>query len=169
MKKAKQLQLFKQELRHGGGLRNGKRKTIRPLDTKRPIHLVMKSERANGKCSLLHPTNKKNVDMLLQKFSHKFNVRILRAANVGNHLHLVVKTKTRANFQNFLRTITGRIAIAITGAQKGIKQAKFWSELAFTKVITWGKELNNVMNYLNFNLAEATGLIKQKTTHEYLW
>jgi len=64
--RAKQLSFLpKQELQHGGELTRGRRKTARPLDPKRPVHLVLRSSRAKGPWSLLHPKNERRVRRVL--------------------------------------------------------------------------------------------------------
>jgi hypothetical protein len=60
--RAKQLQLpgfsFKTRSTHGGELARGKRKTMRPLDPKQALHLVLRSSKAKGSLSMLHPIRK---------------------------------------------------------------------------------------------------------------
>jgi hypothetical protein len=38
---------------HGGSIRQGRRKLARPVDPKRPLHVVLRSEKAKGDLSLL--------------------------------------------------------------------------------------------------------------------
>ena len=85
--RAKQLSFLpKQELQHGGILSKGRRKTARPMDPKRPLHLVLRSSRAKGPWSLLHPKNERRVKHELEVTSAKYGIRVYRFANVGNHL-----------------------------------------------------------------------------------
>ena len=90
--------------------------------------------------------------------------------NVGNHLHVLIKTPTRLAFQNFLRQAAGQVAQAVTGAVKGravlgapapgapSARRKFWDSLAYTRVVAWGRDRANVAAYFVKNLAEALGL-----------
>lgn len=58
MKKPQQLQLMKKDLRFfGGALLKGKRKNLRPLSSKDPIHIVMRSTFAKGNDSFLAQRN----------------------------------------------------------------------------------------------------------------
>src|SRR5271156_4845013 len=87
---------------HGGALRAGKRKLARPVATKRPMHLVMRSTRARAGWSMASTTNSPRIHAIVFGSADRFRVQILRFANVGNHLHLVVQAKTRGGFQAFL-------------------------------------------------------------------
>ena len=154
----KQFALFKApELFHGSNLRLGKRKIARPLDPKRTIHLVLKSSQARGEHSLLQPRYKKRIQLLVEQSAKQYGIKIYQFTNVGNHLHLLVKTPTRLGFQNFLRTITGKIAILVTRAKKGQKKGKFWDALSFTRVVHWGKDFEKLTNYFLKNQIESFG------------
>ncbi|HTL11642.1 MAG TPA: transposase [Bdellovibrionota bacterium] len=142
---------------HGGDLGAGKRKRRRPLDLSRPIHLVLKSKRARGHWSLLHHQNRARVDRIIFGRAEAHGVKVYRTANVGNHLHLLVKAPTRAQFGNFLRAISALISRAITGAKKGNPVGRFWDALAYTRVIHWGRHFEALKAYLGKNRLEAVG------------
>lgn len=147
---------FKPRLEHGGELRAGKRKLARPIDPKRPMHLVLRSSRARGKLSLL--SKAKAIEGLIQKSAKKHGVQVQQYANAGNHLHLIVKARTRRDFQNFLRNLTGKIAQLMTQAKKGNAFGKFWDTLAYTRVVEWGRALRVAKDYVMLNELETTGL-----------
>lgn len=157
--KSKQLQFFKdQPLEHGGELNKGKRKTIRPLTNKKPIHIVMRSSKARGRLSLLNFSRK--IDRLLAEKAAKFGISIYEKANSGNHLHLVLRGKKRGEIQNFFRSITGRISRIATGAKKGRKFGKFWDHPIYTRIISsWTRDFHGVKDYLVQNTLETLGLI----------
>jgi hypothetical protein len=144
--------------RHGGGERAGRRKTARPVATRRPMHLTLRAIRAVGPFSLLRSAVCPHVSAIVARFSEENGVRMLRFANVGNHLHLVVQAKTRRGFQNYLRTIAGLIARVATGSVKGRASGKFWDELAFSRVIAWGRDLKRTLAYVLGNALEGVGV-----------
>src|SRR3954470_19415252 len=126
MSRARQLDLFTifkgsslkdhaRRLEHGSDTRKGKRKVARPIDPKRPMHLVLRSARAKGDWSMLRIANEKVIQKIIWRSAARNQVRIYRYANSGNHLHLLVRAKTRKGFQNFARTIGALIARAVTG------------------------------------------------------
>ncbi len=117
------------EKRFGGTFRNYKRKknetrgrkklkftpkgnsrTARPIAIKKPMHLVLKSSHARGSKSFLHPDRALKIQLIIRKQERRFGVKVYEYANSGNHLHLVVRPRSRVAFQGFLRSISGLIA-----------------------------------------------------------
>jgi hypothetical protein len=87
-------------------------------------------------------------------------VRIYRYANVGNHIHLLIKVPSKAIWQRFLREFAGGIAIIVTGA--GLTRNKagrgFWDGLAFTRIVSFGRDFEGVGRYVMKNLFESMGV-----------
>lgn len=140
---------------HGGIKTKGFRKNERPLSTKRPIHLVLKSDKAKGRYSFLNFKNKSQVEKLLKQKARQFGIKIQDFANVGNHLHLKIKITSRQSFQKFLKSTTTQIARKVTGAKKGRKFGRFWEGLAFTRILTSKKEELHLKGYIEANRREA--------------
>ncbi|MCC7443129.1 MAG: transposase [Bdellovibrionales bacterium] len=170
-RKPAQLQLFRGSLArttvarptHGGDESIGRRKTRRPLDPHRPVHVTLRSERARGRLSLLAPRVRFTVKALALRAAARHEVRVLRFVNVGNHLHLLVKARSRESFQNFLRQTAGQVAQAVTGARKGAAagssgQRRFWDALAYSRVVRSPREEVGLQKYFLKNLAETLGL-----------
>ncbi len=148
---------LKRRAAHGGQPTIGKRKTERPLDTKSPIHLMLKASKAKGQLSFLYKQNEQHVRHIIEKQARKFFVKIRDYANVGNHLHLEIEITARKEFKQFLRSITCMIARKITGARKGKKFGKFWDHLAFTRIVRSYKEQQLLERYIMANKFEAIG------------
>jgi REP element-mobilizing transposase RayT len=116
MKKPKQLNLFKPDPRmFGGQLLHGKRRTQRPLSTKAPIHLVLRSSwcggsGAMGSNSFLANRNKNHIHGLIQRTARDYGIRIYQVALMSNHLHLVIRIFDRKNYRKFVRVLASRIA-----------------------------------------------------------
>lgn len=140
---------------HGGIVTKGHRKLERPLSTKKWIHLILKSDKAEGALSFLRPTNKIIVHRIIHGKAKKFGVKIATGANVGNHIHLKIRIQNRESFQKFLKAITCLIARKVTGARKGKKFGRFWQGLAFTRVLTSSLEELNLKGYIKANQIEA--------------
>jgi hypothetical protein len=158
--RARQLSLLPATpLVHGHDLRKGRRKIARPIDPKRPMHVVLRATQARGEWSMLRRRNKTRIFLLAHEKARRFGVRIYRFSNVGNHLHLLVLPGSREGFQNFLRSTTGAIAFLVTGARKGSGlKRRFWDLLAFSRVVSWGREFNVVSVYFAKNLLESLGI-----------
>ena len=172
MKFARQTDLFQndkklapRQLTHGGRRAHGR--SVRPLDRKRPVHLVLKSSLAKGKLSLL--THKLKVKKIIEERAKQFHVTIHGQENMGNHYHLVATFARREGFQDFLRTVTALIAREVTGARKGRPFGqRFWDQLAYTRVVMGRRDLGGVMNYLQKNKIEREhGALGRKTVEEY--
>ena len=153
---------------HGGDHTQGKRKTRRPIDPRQALHVVLRSSRARGELSLLHPKHCDPIHQFTHKLAKRWGVRLYRYANVGNHIHLLIKVPSRAVWQRFLRELAGGIAIIVTGARKGVALVKndngrgFWDGLAFTRIVHFGRDFVNMGRYLIKNLFEAAGVPMKK-------
>lgn len=156
--RSKQVSFFKPvSPAFGGEFQKGKRKTIRPIDPKSTLHLVLKSSRAKGEWSLLHRRNKIRIHDLLDRLVRKNGIKVYHYSNVGNHLHILIKVKDRNGFQNFLKSFSGKVALLITRAKKGSPQGKFWDQLAFTRIVQWGKDFKRIAYYFFKNEMEGFG------------
>ena len=157
----KYLPSFKKEFRteHGGDLYKGRRKEARPLATKKPLHLVLRSSRARGSWSLLHSSHRRGIASLLRSTARASEVSVIQVANSGNHLHLILQGKTRKGLQKFLRMLPALLARKITGAKKASPKGRFWDGLAYTRIVTWGRELKVLKRYLLRNDLEAVGFL----------
>lgn len=151
---------------HGGTLGKGLRKRERPLDPKRPLHVVLRSSRARGDWSMLRARHEKRIRHLVHAIARRHDIRVFRFANSGNHLHLVIQAPKRACYQNYLRSLSGLIARAVTGARKGRAKGKFWDTLAYSRVVEWGRELRTVDFYLILNELEGLGVWSRRMARQ---
>ena len=120
---------------------------------------MLRSDKAKGKLSLLN--HQGYINKCLTKFSAKFRISIYEKAIVGNHIHLLIRGRTRKNIQDFFRTIAALIALHVTKAKRGKPFGRFWSYLLFSRLLTaWGKEFEIVKAYIEKNTLEALGLVK---------
>src|SRR6478736_4428685 len=92
---------------HGGELARGKRKSLRPLDPKQALHVVLRSSMARGEHSMLHPKYRNHIQSFTSKLAKRWGIRLYRYANVGNHIHLLVKVPSRAIWRRFLKELSG--------------------------------------------------------------
>ena len=88
-----------------------KRKGRRPIDVHRPVHIVLRSDLAKGPRSLKR--NQKLVEEVLYRFAKRFRIRVYEKAICGNHIHCLVKGRTRRELQNFFRVLAGQIGQGI--------------------------------------------------------
>ncbi len=156
---AKQLQLFgRPGTEYGGDTRRGKRKVRRPIAVKSPMHVVFRSRRARGSWSLLNERHRFAVNTLVYRLADRFEVRIHGYENVGNHVHLVVQVRSRRSLQAFLRVFGQSLMFLVTGARKGKPKGRFFDAIAYSRVVKWGRDFENVMLYVSKNTLEALGV-----------
>src|SRR6266487_2591621 len=117
---------------HGGEIRAGRRKIARPIDTRRALHVVMRSSRAQGAWSLRRREAAQIIQRMLRRFSKRYGIRVYEFANAGNHVHLLLRTRCRLALQTFLRAFAGLTARLITGAEKGRPVGRFWDFLSYS-------------------------------------
>lgn len=150
-------------LNHGGELANGKRKERRPFDPKRPLHVVMRSTRATGEWSMLGRKNVQNVHRIVREATKRHKIQTFKFANVGNHLHFLIRARSVEALRAFMREVAGQIAFQVTGSRKTHPlQGKFWDRIPYSRVVSWGKDFKSVSCYLIGNLFEAVGAWNRK-------
>lgn len=141
---------------HGGRESLGKRKVSRPFTPKASMHIVLKSRRAKGLWSMKHRKNQASIAAMVYVYAARFKVRVYRFANVGDHLHLHVKSTDRKALADYLRVLAGRIAVTVSGARKGLKRiGRFWDHLCWSRLVKWGREFHEVQRYVMANELEA--------------
>jgi hypothetical protein len=85
----------------------------------------------------------------------RFGVRVYDFANVGTHLHLVIRVRCRPAFQGFLRSFAGIVARRVTGACRGRPSGRFFAGLAWSRVASWGKDYWRLRHYVFRNRIEG--------------
>jgi REP element-mobilizing transposase RayT len=148
-----------QRKRHGHDIRKGRRKLSRPIDPRKPLHLVFRAERAKGAWSLRRFKHIEHIKKLTYFLAKRNQIKIIEYANGGNHLHLFILAKDRNGFKKFTRTLTGLVARLVTGAKKGNAVGKFWDTLFFSRVVEWGRDYFATKDYVIQNEREASGEI----------
>ncbi len=151
----------KPEMSFGGDLLKGNNpKMKRPLESKLPLHVVLRCE----KSVLRLPKTFAQVNSRVKNTAVKSGVKIYSYANVGNHLHLVVQIKNRQAWSNFVRRLTGSVALFVRKSLKLRAGQRFWRHRPFTRVVNgWGRAFKSISNYLRLNQLEgqSPGLRRQ--------
>lgn len=126
------------------------------------MHITLKSSIAVGALSLFREA--RWIERLVRALAGKFFVRVFEYSNNGNHLHLLVQAKDRIRFKQFLMALSGLIATKMTSSKKGKPLArKFWDHIPFTRIVEWGRDIENVVLYIMQNQQEALGLLPRRT------
>jgi REP element-mobilizing transposase RayT len=139
----------------GGSLLVGRRKTRRPLSTKDPMHLVVRSE-LSGTFS---PSNR-SLERLIRSTAKRFGVKVYDLALNWSHIHAVIRIRNRDSSNSFIRALTGTIARKIQISKNPTE--KIFSFRPFTRILTSGRDFRNVLQYQIINQMEARGLLNRK-------
>ena len=114
---------------------------------------------------MLVPKNARTVERAIFSSAWKHDIHVKHRANVGNHLHLVIKTRSHRRaealpqLRAFMRELAGRIAFEITGAKKGRAAGyPFWDLLPYSRIVDWGRPLEVLARYLAKNTFQAVGV-----------
>jgi len=169
---------------HGGHITLGRRRRKRPLDIKKPHHLVLRSDFAYGQRMLTR--HRPLINRIVQKAKKRFDIKVYEFAIVSNHIHLLAKGRSRSDLQNFFRVVAGHTAQEIlrqypirdkdqpmggggTSARRGgapagplksrERENKFWQTRIYSRVVSWGREFVAVKKYVIQNMLEALGVI----------
>lgn len=120
-------------------------KRVRPIDSKLPLHVVLKAD----KSTMRLPRNYARVNDQVAKTAKRLGIRIYEYANVGNHLHVLIKLPHRRAWAKFIRALTGRLAQTC-----GVR----WLHRPFTRVVAgWRRAFKIVKDYVVLNRWEAEG------------
>lgn len=136
---------------------NGNAREERPISEKHSMLLVMRASSARSSRSLRHKKNRKKVDGIVYRQAQKWGIKIYEYANVGNHLHILMRVSTRENYVRFIRAVSGLIARWILRAERGRPSGRysFWDHRPFTRVVLWGKAFAIARSYVKKNENEA--------------
>jgi len=146
----------------------------RPINCQKALHTVIKSSLAKGTQSLKALHNEEMVWQIISQQAAKNDIKLYSYANAGNHLHMLLRAKTRESYVKFIRAITGLIARHVLKAERGRAQnKKFWDARPFTRIVHFGRhDFHKVKKYLLRNTLETIGWIpklerSKKLTHEW--
>lgn len=169
---------YQASLAFGGSLlKNSNAKVARPVSTKRPMHLVLRSSSATGTKSFLRSKFTARIRTLIRKQAQLNGVKLFGVANKGNHFHLLILPRSRKAYLNFVRAISGLIARVVSGQERGkaktsastsraadlgqrtaaLSSKKFWDQRPFSRIIEWGRNFKIATAILTAGTIESIG------------
>ncbi len=136
----------------GGSLLPGKRKSKRPLSTKNPLHLILKSSHR----SFFNPGNL-SLENLIRSQARKFGIRVYDLALNWSHIHLMIRIKSRDDYNKFIRSLTAILAMRIRLAKPQLKV--IFDLRPFTRILSWGRDFKRGLDYQILNQLESLGFL----------
>jgi len=145
----KQLHLFKEKLvrEFGGTLNKGRRKTARPLDTKRSLHLVLKST-----SPFLLLRRRAEVEREVHRMSRHFGIKIYRIAVQADHIHLSAQIPSRILYCRWIRGFTSNLVLQIPGLKFALRP--------YSRLVSWGREFKAICSYIYANFQEGDFILR---------
>ena len=151
---------------YGGDLNY--RKTSRPFDSKKLIHVVFK---ANLGKAIYFTRSQKSILELIMSSLYRYNLKLKSFSIQRDHIHLlcysnsqVSPMKAQEEFKNFLRFFSSEMGRKYKAIFKrfGISESKsLWVKRPFTRLVSWGKKsFLKVIEYIEKNTQEALGLVE---------
>jgi REP element-mobilizing transposase RayT len=177
---------WKHRYSHGGVLRQKRAgRGVRPLSSRESLHLVFKANRSSIRGGFRLARRFAVIHQILQQYQSRFYIKVSQISIQGDHLHLLIRTSRRSNYQSFFRVVSGQIAqrfekegllsfsTQATGTPKSLKQRsksksvtgtlqkkqKLWKHRPFTRVVRGWRAYRLVREYIQLNEKEALGMI----------
>lgn len=139
----------------GGSKLKSNPKSKRPLSTKYALHLVLRANASVLKKQSVFTA----VDQTVASTCRKHGIRLYEYANVGNHLHLLIRLRAVSGWAAFIRELTGRLAQIASPNGCG----RFWMCRPFTRIVRgWNRAYRTVKDYVWMNVLESEGLATRK-------
>ena len=158
----------KQKKYFGGQHLVNKRKLRRPLDTKKPMHLVLRlKEQLPSLFSPKDPQLRKGFHQLAEKYNIKTYLLVFN----HTHVHAEILIPDRKSYVRFIRELTSRFVRYFTRST-GIRFTKIFENRPFTRIISWGRGVEIMNCYMRKNEREsgvkqvAKGINSQKQRSE---
>jgi hypothetical protein len=134
-------------IEHGGGLGDGRRKEARPVSTREPMYVVLRSSKAKGHLSLTRVEFALKIRTLVARQAEACRIEVLQFANEGQALHFLMRVPSRAAYLRFIRSVCGLISRQVTGSERGpaspamrktpgkiSKKSRFWDVLPYSRI-----------------------------------
>ncbi len=153
----------------GGELLKGRRKSKRPLSFKSPIHLVLRAIQSK----IFRPGNQ-SLEKLIHRTAQQNGIQIYELAINWSHIHFAIMVRRRENYLRFIRVLTSKLAMAVAKT-KMVSQAqtkevsapvaapKLFTLRPFTRILSWGRDFKNALQYLKLNQQESRGEIIRRS------
>lgn len=111
----------------------------------------------------------RRIESLVRGRAAAEGIRVYDFANVGNHLHIVIRVPSRRAYKSYVRALGGLIARQVLGAERGKPQlgqrtpgsdviSRFWDARPYTRIVTWGRDYAQLKSYVELNRMEAAGI-----------
>ncbi len=106
---------------------------------------------------MFNPSNRK-LENLIRNQASKYGIKVYELALNWTHVHLLIKLPSRDAYVAFIRTVTSLI-VRFVSKVKDMDLKSIFDLRPYTKILSWGKQFQRVVDYIELNTLEALGLI----------
>ena len=135
-------------------IRTGLRKSKRPLSSRHPIHLILKSAKHDLRA------REREIVAILNHFAAKFGIKIYGIVVNSDHIHAIIRLHHVKIYNSFIRSLTGTLTL---------KMKIRWLARPVTRIANWGRDFRRLKLYLKLNWLEATGQIAYQPNRTKGW
>lgn len=156
----KQLKLFpeikiKARKIHGPENILNRRKIDRPLVINTPLHLGIKIKDPRNSGDYFSPFDIE-LKNLLTKAADRYKIQVFEVAFNWTHIHMVISFRSRSDYTNFIRYFTSQM-VRTLNTRHGKNLKGLFEAIPFTRIVSWGRDFDNVRRYTRTNTLEALG------------
>lgn len=101
-----------------------------------------------------NPSNK-SLHEVIRRQAILFGVRVYDSALNWLHIHLLIRVKNRRDYVKFIRSLTAIIALKAKAYSS--KFERIFNLRPFTRILSWGKDFKNALDYHVLNQLESLG------------
>jgi len=146
--------LVERKLVYGGALNYRKKK--RPFRKNCAVHLILRSRLLSGSRSLTKSNRSLWVQQLLEARAKKYQAKLYKVSVNSNHIHVLIRFLSPTSQSQFLRDVTGSLALKIKRSFKIPQEVRVWDARPFTSIVK-NKAFGFIQKYIEKNQHEATG------------
>ena len=141
----------------GGSLRNHRHKRFsRRLSNRKFHHLIFKLNKEVHSASLRTPKKFSISSHVIKSYAKRFRIKIASHSIQNDHIHLLVRTNRKSNYQSFFRVVAGQIAQRVTDTYHFVKfKQNFWKYRPFTRIVRNRKAYYITKAYIRLNELEG--------------
>lgn len=133
----------------------------RPIDSKKALHIVLKSGACKGTFKFTNSLVRQRIENLIKAWAKKKHIPLYKIAIVSNHIHLLIRVKSRTHYNEFIRALSSDISSKMKKWARKLEFEidQFWESRPFSRIIHFGQDFQKVLRYLSKNTLEALGFI----------
>ena len=100
----------------------------------------------------------RQIEKLIRGEASRFKIKLFNVALNWSHVHLLIRIPNRKSYVGFVRSLNSKLVRLLSSVLKK-NMTKIFTLRPYTKILTWGKQFEIVIDYHFLNQQEARGLV----------